>query len=154
MEEAGLAYQWALELHSYLAYVALAVLFLAVANAILGFAGNKMFATLGKDYRLSLFALILCHLQLLVGLVLYFVSPSGLNAIQQFGMGGMNAAARLLAVEHPFVNIIAVVLITIGWSKHKKVLEGKKKFKTLAIFYGLGLLLIMSRIPWGQWLNN
>lgn len=152
MEEQGLAYQWILELHSYFAYVALAILFLAVANAIMGLVGNKMF-TLGKDFRLSLFALILCHLQLLVGLVLFFVSPSGLNAIQEFGMGGITSAARLLAVEHPFVNIIALVLITIGWSKHKKFMEGKKKFKTISIFYGLGLLLIMSRIPWGQWFN-
>lgn len=152
MEEQGLAYQWILETHSYLAYVALAVLLLAVANAIMGFVGNKMF-TLGKDFRLSLFALILCHLQLLVGLILFFVSPSGLNAIQELGMGGLTSAARLLAVEHPFINIIALVLITIGWSKHKKIMEAKKKFKTIFIFYGLGLLLIMSRIPWGQWFN-
>jgi hypothetical protein len=152
MEEQGLAHQWVLELHSYLAYVALAVLFLAVANAIMGLVSNRMF-TMGKDLRLSLFALILCHLQLLVGLVLFFVSPSGLNAIQELGMGGMNSAARLLAVEHPFINIIALVLITIGWSRHKKFMEGKKKFKSIAIFYGLGLLLILSRIPWGQWFN-
>jgi hypothetical protein len=153
MEEQGLAYQWALELHSYLAYVALAVLFLAVANAIMGLVGNRMFAALGKDFRLSLFALIVCHLQLLVGLVLFFLSPNGLNAIQELGMGGMNSAVRLLAVEHPFVNILAVILITIGWSRHKKFMDGKKKFKSIAIFYGLGLVLILSRIPWGQWLN-
>lgn len=152
MEELGLAHQWALELHSYLAYVALAVLFLAVANAILGLVGNRMF-TMGKDLRLSLFAFILCHLQLLAGLVLFFVSPSGLNAIQELGMGGMNSAARLLAVEHPFVNILAIILITIGWSRHKKFLDGKKKFKSIAIFYGLGLVLILSRIPWTQWFN-
>ena len=152
MEELGLAHQWALELHSYLAYVALAVLFLAVANAILGLVGNRMF-TMGKDLRLSLFALILCHLQLLAGLVLFFVSPSGLNAIQELGMGGMNSAARLLAVEHPFVNILAIILITIGWSRHKKFLDGKKKFKSIAIFYGMGLVLILSRIPWTQWFN-
>ena len=153
MEELGLAHQWALELHSYLAYVALAVLFLAVANAIMGLASNRVFTALGKDFRLSLFALIVCHLQLLVGLVLFYVSPSGLSAIQELGMGGMNAAARLLAVEHPFINIIALVLITIGWSRHKKFVEGKKKFKSIAIFYGLGLVLILSRIPWGQWFN-
>ncbi|MDV7137873.1 hypothetical protein R3X28_03250 [Maribacter sp. TH_r10] len=150
MEEPGLAYQWVLQLHSYLAYVALAVLFLAVANAIIGLVSNKMFLP-QKDFRISLFALILCHLQLLVGLILFFVSPSGLNAIQSLGMGGMNSAARLLAVEHPFINIIALVLITIGWSRHKKFMEGNKKFKSIAIFYGLGLVLILSRIPWNQW---
>ena len=137
-------------LHSYLAYVTLAVLFLAVANAIMGLVGNKIF-TMNKDLRLSLFALILCHIQLLVGLLLYFISANGLSAIQEYGMGGLTSAARLLAVEHPFVNILALVLITIGWSRHKKFMEGDKKFKSIAVFYGLGLVLILSRIPWGQW---
>jgi len=138
--------------HSYLAYIVLALLFLAVANAIMGWIGNKMF-TMEKDLRLSLFALILSHIQLLVGLILFFVSSNGLQAIQALGMGGLNSASRLLAVEHPFINIIAIVLITIGWSRHKKFIEGNKKFKSIAIFYGLGLVLILSRIPWNQWLG-
>ena len=139
-------------LHSYLAYVALAILFLAVANAISGLISKRIF-NMEKDLRLSLFALILCHIQLLVGLVLYFVSPSGFSALQEFGMGGLTSAARLLAVEHPFINILAIVSITVGWSRHKKFVEGEKKFKSIAIFYGIGLLLILSRIPWGQWFN-
>ena len=145
-------YETVQTLHSYLAYAALAILFFAVANAIIGLMGNKMF-TMGKDLRLSLFALILCHIQLVVGLILYFVSANGLGAIQEHGMGGLTSAARLLAVEHPFVNILAIILITVGWSRHKKFMEGKKKFKSIAIFYGLGLLLILSRIPWSQWFN-
>jgi len=138
--------------HSYLAYIVLALLFLAVANAITGWMSNRMF-TMEKDLRLSLFTLILSHIQLLVGLILFFISPSGLKAIQTLGMGGLNSASRLLAVEHPFINIIAIVLITIGWSRHKKFMEGRKKFKSIAIFYGIGLVLILSRIPWGQWFN-
>lgn len=145
-------YQTIQMLHSYLAYVALAILFLAVANAVTGLLSKRIF-DMGKDLRLSLFALILCHIQLSIGLILYFVSPSGFSAIQEFGMGGLNSAARLLAVEHPFINILAIVLITVGWSRHKKFVEGNKKFKSIAIFYGLGLLLILSRIPWGQWFN-
>ncbi|MGF1559627.1 MAG: hypothetical protein ACFCUL_11130 [Flavobacteriaceae bacterium] len=139
-------------IHSYLAYVVLAILIVAVVNAIIGLMGNKMF-TLEKDYRISLFALILSHIQLVLGLALYVVSANGLNAVQELGMGGMNSAARLLAVEHPLINIVAIVLITIGWSRHKKFMEGAKKFKSIAIFYGLGLVLILSRIPWGQWFN-
>ncbi|WP_445383874.1 hypothetical protein ACT6NV_07560 [Robiginitalea sp. IMCC44478] len=138
--------------HSYLAYVALLVLFLAVANALTGLVQNRMF-TMEKDLRISLFTLIICHIQLLLGLLLWFISPSGLSALTELGMGGLNSAARLLAVEHPFINIIAIVLITIGWSRHKRFMEGKKKFKSIAIFYGLGLVLILSRIPWGQWLD-
>lgn len=145
-------YEVILMLHSYLAYIVLAVLFLAVANALMGWFGNKLF-TPQKDFRLSLFTLILSHMQLVVGLILFFVSANGFKAIQALGMGGLNAPSRLLAVEHPFINIIAIVLITIGWSRHKKFIEGDKKFKSIAIFYGLGLVCFLSRIPWDQWFN-
>ena len=137
-------------LHSYFAYIVLAVLVLAVFNAIGGWLGKRDF-TMHKDLRVSLFALILSHIQLVIGLILFFVSANGLKAIQTLGMGGLNAPARLLALEHPLTNIIAIALITIGWSRHKRLMESGKKFKSIAIFYGLGLVLILSRIPWGQW---
>ncbi|MEM8764843.1 MAG: hypothetical protein AAGD88_13575 [Bacteroidota bacterium] len=139
-------------LHSYLAYIVLAVLVFAVFNAITGWLGKRQF-TMHKDLRISLFALIFSHIQLLIGLILYFVSNSGLRAVQALGMSGLNSAARLLAVEHPFTNIIAIVLITVGWSKHKKTDESTTKFKRIGLFYGIGLLLILSRIPWAQWFN-
>jgi len=138
-------------LHSYFAYFVLLILIIAVANAIIGFATNKKFAS--KDLRISLFGLIFTHLQLLVGLILYFVSPFGMNMISSRGMGGMTSAERLLALEHPFVGILAIVLITIGWSKHKKQQTDKRAFGKIALFYGLGLLLILSRLPWSQWLG-
>jgi len=145
-------YETILTLHSYLAYVVLAILFLAVANAVIGLVGKKMF-TPERDFRLCLFALIFSHIQLVVGLILFFISPNGLKAIQTLGMGGLNAPSRILAVEHPFINILAIIVITVGWSRHKRFMEGDKKFRTIAIFYGLGLIFFLSRIPWGQWFN-
>lgn len=139
-------------LHSYLAYIVLVVLIFAVANAFIGWLGKKEFK-FEKDLRISLFALILSHIQLLVGLILYFISANGLSALREFGMGGLNSAARLLAVEHPFINIFAIALITMGWSRHKKTDDSTTKFKRIALLYGAGLLLILSRIPWGQWLG-
>ena len=62
-----------------------------------------------------------------------------------------DAALRLTSLEHPLINIIAIVLITIGWSKHKKATTSEAKFKSIAVFFGLGLLLILSRIPWSLW---
>lgn len=141
-----------LNVHSYLAYIVLAVLLVAFINALFGWLGKKEFR-FEKDLRISLFALILSHIQLLIGLIVYFTSANGLKAIQALGMGGLNAPARLLALEHPVINILALVMITAGWSIHKKKTESLAKFKTIAIFYGLGLALILSRIPWGQWLG-
>lgn len=138
--------------HSYLAYVALFMLVIAVINALGGWSSKRIF-NMHRDLRISLFALILCHLQLVVGLLLYFISANGYQAINNNGIGGLNAAARLLALEHPLINILAIALITVGWSRHKKFMEGDKKFKSIGIFYGIGLLLILSRIPWSQWFN-
>jgi hypothetical protein len=49
-------------------------------------------------------------------------------------MGGLTTESRLLALEHPLINIIAIALITIGWSKHKKLMTSESKFKTFLFF--------------------
>lgn len=136
-------------IHSYWAYLVLAMIIIASLNALIKFFGKKEFHAV--DFRISLFTLIVTHIQILIGLVLYFVSPFGLKNISNNGMGGLDAFGRLLAVEHPFMGILAVTLITIGYSKHKKKLTSTPKFKVLAIFYTLGLVVVLTRIPWSNW---
>ena len=141
-------YELLQKLHSWWAYLALIVLLIAVVNALIGYASKKSFES--KDLRISLFALIFTHVQLLLGLAVFFVSQKGIKA---FGIEGAmkNAELRLTMLEHPLINIIAIILITIGWSKHKKV-ASEAKFKKILFFYGIGLLLILSRLPWSSWL--
>ena len=138
-------------IHSYWAYLVLLVLILCIFNAIIGKINGKDFES--RDLRLSLFGLIFSHLQLLIGLILYFVSP-WFDQWSNLGMGGVmkDAQTRLFLVEHPFTNILAIALITIGWSVHKQQSDPSKKFLRIALLYGLGLLLLMSRIPWDSWL--
>lgn len=138
-------YNFLQKFHSGWAYLALLLLVVAVVNAIIGVTSKKEFTA--KDRKIALFALIGTHTQLLIGLILYFVSPKGLAVLGQMS----NAELRLTSLEHPLINIIAIILITIGWSKHKKLVNSEAKFKTFAIFYTLGLLLILSRIPWNLW---
>ncbi len=118
---------------------------IAVVNAFIGLASKKEFTT--KDRKIAIFGLIGTHTQLLIGLILYFFSPLGLNSLGQMS----DKMLRLTSLEHPLINIIAITLITIGWSKHKKLTTSESKFKTFSVFYGLGLLLILSRIPWSMW---
>jgi hypothetical protein len=139
-----------LKLHSYWAYLVLLILIIAVVNALIKVFGDKEYEA--KDFRISLFTLIVSHIQLLIGLILYFVSPK-FELWSQLGAEVMkNPLARLYLVEHPLVNIIAVALITIGYSKHKKKLTSKAKLKPIAIFYSIALILFLSRIPWNVWL--
>ncbi len=138
-------YNFIQKFHSGWAYLALILLFVAVINSLIGHLSKKEFTA--RDKKIALMALIATHIQLLVGLILYFVSPLG-----KASLGNMkDAALRLTSVEHPLINIIAIVLITVGWSKHKKGLTSEAKFKPLSFFYAVGLILILARIPWHLW---
>ncbi|SKB53259.1 hypothetical protein SAMN05660776_1711 [Salegentibacter holothuriorum] len=137
-------------IHSYWAYLVLIVLFVAVINSIIGYASNKEYGA--TNFRIALFTLITSHIQFLIGVVLYFTSPY-FSVLLEKGMGTVmpDPTLRLYIMEHPLMMIIALVLITMGYSKHKNKLTSKPKFKTLAIFYTLGLLVMLSRIPWSAW---
>ncbi len=144
--------QGVLDLHSYWAFAVLAFLLLAVLNAFMGLSSKKVF--LPKDRQIAMLALIFTHVQFVIGLVLLFVS-SKMETVKQLGMGGLmkNPELRKLFVEHPAINLIAIILITIGWSTHKRAEDSTVKFKKIAIFYAIGLVLLLSRIPWDQWLG-
>lgn len=139
-------YNFIQKFHSGWAYLALLLLVVAVVNSLIGMTSKKEFTA--KDRKIALFGLIATHIQLVVGLILYFVSPLG-----KASLGNMkDAALRLTSLEHPLINIIAIVLITVGWSRHKKLATNEAKFKSITVFYGLGLVLILARIPWKLWL--
>ena len=94
-------------IHSYWAYLVLAVLVLAVFKALLGYFGKKDYDA--KAFRVSLFTLIVSHIQLLIGLLLYFTSERfGLWSDLGVGEVMKNAQIRLYLVEHPTINILAV----------------------------------------------
>jgi hypothetical protein len=136
--------------HSYWAFFVIFILGAAIFNAFIGRYTGKEFST--KDLRISLFGLIFSHIQLLIGLILYFVSP-WFDQWAEIGIGVMkDTQTRLYLVEHPLINILAIFLITMGWSMHKRQSESSKKFLRIILFYSLGLLLLLSRIPWSTWL--
>lgn len=137
--------------HSYWAYLVLIALVIAFVNALIGVSAKKDFTS--KDRMLSLLALIASHTQLLFGIVLYFVSPITESARSNMGTAMKDSTLRLYALEHPLVMLISIILITVGFSKAKKLSDSDKKFRTIMGFYGLALLFVLSRIPWNAWLN-
>ena len=140
-------YSFIQKFHSGWAYLAVLLLFIAVITSLIGFTTKKEF--LPRDRKIALFALIAIHIQLVVGLVLYFVSPLGKASLGEM----KDAALRLTSLEHPLLNLIAIALITIGWSRHKKAANSEAKFKSISLFYAIGLVLILVRIPWSSWLK-
>ncbi|GAB2485589.1 hypothetical protein [Algoriphagus taiwanensis] len=136
--------------HSGLAYLALAALVLVIIYALIGSLSGRAFTE--KDRKIAMIAFILSHTQLLIGLILYFVSPLGFSLLT--GGGAMSdSAARLTALEHPLINIVAIILISVGYIRAKKLVDSRAKFRSIYMLYAIGLVLILSRIPWAAWLG-
>lgn len=129
--------------------------------ALLALAGVFIYALIGslsgkefteKDRKIAMIAFILSHIQLLVGLILYFVSPLGFQLLTSEGTMS-NSAARLTALEHPLINIVAIIIISIGYIRAKKLTLPRARFRSVYMAYAIGLVLILSRIPWSAWLG-
>lgn len=144
-------YSVILTIHSYLAFVALALLAAATINGIIGSTSEKSFEA--NHLKVNKFALIATHTMFLLGLILLFVSPNAQAAFADMKTTMSNSASRGAYIEHPTINLIAVVLVTIGNARVKRAVGNGRKFKQTAIFFGLALVLILSRIPWSTWLG-
>jgi uncharacterized membrane protein (DUF4010 family) len=125
-------------------------------DSVIGMTSGKSYSKSSKLF--ALLGLIFSHVQLLVGLILYFIGDKGLKIITSVDGFMSIASTRFFAVEHISMMIIAIALITAGYSKAKRLEESARKYKTQLIFYGIGLVLIFVMIPWpfmkdfGSWM--
>ncbi len=127
--------------HSGLRWIALILLVYAVINA-LSRKGSGEFSK--KDKMVNLFAMVTLHVQLVLGLILYFTSGK-----VNFGQGWMKEDLfRFYGMEHFAGMLAAIVLVTIGYSKAKRSEAAIQKHKYTLTFYALGLILILAFIPW------
>jgi hypothetical protein len=125
-----------LRAHSGLRYVVLGLLIAAIIAAYSNWQQAKQ-----GDSKIYLFALIATHTQLLIGLILYFMSPKvNFDLISE-------KVFRFYSIEHVFMMIIAIVLITLGRVRSKK-LSGANKHRTVLFFYAMALIIILAAIPW------
>lgn len=135
-------YNILLKSHSGFRYIVFVLLLIAVLQALISWLTNRPYTE--GNRKVNLFTLISAHIQLLIGLGLYFVSPY----VKLDDMAGAMKEhdLRYWSVEHILMMVIAIVLITIGHSRSKKVLDSVAKHKTIAIFYTLAFLIIIVTI--------
>ena len=126
--------------HSGLRWIALLLLAAAVITAFSRWQSRASFTE--SNRKLYLFTLISVHAQLVLGLILYFISPKvNMSLIS-------DKLYRFYTVEHTVGMLIAIILVTIGYSQAKRMSGVTNKHKAVAIFMGIGLILILVSIPW------
>jgi uncharacterized membrane protein len=133
-------YNVLLHTHSSLRYLVLLLLVVVTIKSLLGWLRKQTFSKM--DDRLSLGLLIVTHLQFLAGLFLYFVSPF----VQFSGTTMKDHTTRYWTVEHGFMMLIAIALITVARVTHKKLMTDEAKHKRLFILNTAALLIIVIAI--------
>ena len=133
-------YPFLVHLHSGFRYIVLVLLLAVIVKSLMGWLNKSKFEAI--DNKLSLWLLIATHLQLLGGLVLYFISP-----FVQFNSTTMkDATTRYWTVEHLTMMLVAVALITVARITHKKLTTADAKFRRLFVLNLVALIFIVVSI--------
>ena len=137
-------YTGLLHTHSLLRYFILIALVVVIVKGLIGLINKQPY---GKwDNKLGLYLFIFTHMQLLAGIILYFVSP-----FVKFGPETMSdKMTRYWTIEHIFSMLIAVVLITLARTTSKKMTKDEDKHKRMVIFNFVALVVILAMI----WLSG
>jgi len=135
-----------LHIHNFLRYVILLLILISIVKSFSGWMGKKQYTP--GDKRFALFTLIAAHLQLVVGLILYFISQNVKVGLANMGEAMKNSELRFWTVEHILMMLISIVLITLGYSLAKRAKENIGKHKRVAIYFLLALVIIFLAIPW------
>ncbi len=126
--------------HSVFRYFALVFLILFVIRALMDWINKSSYNSL--DEKLGLWLFMVIHTQLVLGLILFFVSP----VVVFSGESMKDATSRYWLVEHSSMMLIAIVLITVARISTKKLTDSTVKYKKLFIYNGIALLLIVVAI--------
>jgi hypothetical protein len=135
-------------IHSILRWVLLLCMLYAIGRALMGIISNSSFTT--TDRKAGLYLTSICDLQLLVGLIIYFFGDKGFKLIQSNSIGEVMKSniMRFFGVEHIVMMLIAIIFIHIGSAKSKKGISDAAKHRAAAIYFTIGLIIILASIPW------
>src|SRR5882724_4507298 len=106
-----------LVLHSLNRFILLALLLTVIVRAFMGWQNKSAFEK--TDNKFSLFLFISTHTQLLLGFILYFISPAVI-----FSAASMkDKVLRYWLVEHLVGMLIVIVLISVARISAKKLAD-------------------------------
>ena len=130
-------------LHSTLRWVALILLAVTWFRA---FSQRRSGVFSPLQAKLGLFTMVTLHLQLLLGLSLYFLRGWHEAIAQPGAMSVTNV--RFFGMEHLVLMLLAITLGTLGHSLSKRAQDAESKYRKQALFFGLALLVILLGVPW------
>ena len=135
-----------LMIHSWLRWLVLLSLAYLIYRSVSALHSKKPFTKLDNTLRHS--TATIAHVQLAVGFALYFTSPVTKYFMANFREAMQYADTAFFGMVHITLMTVAVVLVTLGSSLAKRRQGDKYKFRTMAIYFIMALLVILIAIPW------
>ncbi len=135
-----------LAFHSFIRWLLLILLGFAVWKGYIGWKKQSTFSRF--NHTLSLVTASAAIIQFIIGAWLYFKSPLVGFFLENFTEAVHMRDNRFFGMEHSFVMTLAIIIIVAGVLKAGKKTDSAEKFRIIAIWFGIGLLLILSSIPW------
>jgi hypothetical protein len=139
-------YPIVLSLHSLIRWLVLTTLLFAIFRAYHGWLSKKIFSR--SDDAIRHWTATIAHIQLVFGLWLYFISPIVDYFLHNYKDAVHQRQIRFFGMEHSLMMMTAIVVITIGSAKAKRKQMDNEKFRTMAIWLTIGLLIILANVPW------
>jgi hypothetical protein len=139
-------YQTLTFLHSLTRWLVLTGLLAALVMAIRGLLRRSSFPA--GDNAVRHWSATIAHVQLVLGMLLYFRSPSIKFYRSHSEAAGEYPELRFFSMIHPLCMLMAIVLLTIGSGLAKRREAAASKYRTILIWYGLALLIMILAIPW------
>ena len=138
-------YTTVLAIHSWVRWIAL----IAVVGTALAALRGKVAGSNSLADRWGMVAMMALDIQLLLGLLLYFVASPNMQAIlENFGGAMKDPALRFWAVEHTASMFAAIALAHVGRVLARKAATPAAKRTRLLICFGLAAVLIIIGMPW------
>ena len=139
-------YSVLLTIHSLVRWLVLISLLVAVYRAYKGWLGNEKFTRF--DNAIRSVTVTTSHIQLVLGISLYCISPVVRYFLTYFKKAVHEREIRFFGMEHITMMVIAIVLLTVGSAKSKRQNTDQQRFKTMAIWFTIALIIIFASIPW------
>ena len=139
-------YAIVLTIHSYLRWLVLFSLLFAIYRGYRGWLRNKPFTAF--DNKTRHITATIAHAQLLIGLWLYFISPLITYFLNHYKEAAKERSIRFFGMEHSAMMIISIIITTIGSAIAKRKKDDRQKFKVMALWFTVALLIILASIPW------
>lgn len=133
------------DIHSLLRYLVLLSTFIAATQSLIGLLGKKNFGS--GNRKGALFMLIICDVQLLAGLAVYYLSGQLININN--GVATKGRYNLFYSIEHPVSMLLAIILVHMGYAAVKKVsFTSEQKFKRLFWYSFIALFIFVAQTPW------